>query len=255
MPVELPWKDHDWETPKEYPTKEEFLAGRKRRYGTSNPEVIKDPFMEFMVRTRDEPFFLRERYGFGASGYCSTSAEKDETAIWSFLRIGGSTTLYEGRYRVHIGGEHDDWYDPDFLIYNDVIVEDDKSNVWIYSYPRDVLPPIDFHTATLLETSHRLSLPCDFGESILIIGGLGYVADREFWRTPVYLLRLWEMSIKLLETSGDEPGWIYAHHAVLKDDGSVLVVDGEVLDENGKFQKNERMFSLNLWDMKWTVIG
>ena len=41
---------------------------------------------------------------------------------WCFSRFGQSETVLPDSSRVLIAGEHEDWYDPDFHIYNDVVV-------------------------------------------------------------------------------------------------------------------------------------
>jgi len=57
---------------------------------------------------------------------------------WCFERFGKSeTTLPEGRV-VHIAGEHEDHYDPDFYIYNDVIVIGRDGSIAITGYPREI---------------------------------------------------------------------------------------------------------------------
>jgi hypothetical protein len=38
--------------------------------------------------------------------------------VWCFYRLGGTVTVLPDRRQVHIGGEHEDYYDPDFCIYN-----------------------------------------------------------------------------------------------------------------------------------------
>jgi len=182
--VDKPW-DRDELPDLPHPSQAEFRAGRRRRYGQTNPEPIQDPFLEYMVKTRAEPFFLREEYGHKWTQNAK-NGENDKTAVWSFCRIGQTTTLYKNRYRIHIGGEHDDFYDPDFLIYNDVLVEDCADKVWIYGYPREVFPPTDFHTATLLEEDDQ-QVPSDMRNGILIVGGIGYANDRacrNYWRCP-----------------------------------------------------------------------
>ena len=69
-------------------------------------------------------------------------------------------------------------YDPQFFIFNDVVVYDPQSDSYeLYRYPTYVFPPTDFHTTTLL------------GDSIRIIGNLGYKQDRGDV-TPVYRLQL-----------------------------------------------------------------
>ncbi len=92
--------------------------------------------------------------------------------VWCNERFGASLTeLPDGRF-VQIGGEHEDFYDPDFCIYNDVIVFDGKGNFQIYGYSRETFPPTDFHSATLV------------GEFIYIVGSLGYVDERKIGTTP-----------------------------------------------------------------------
>ena len=70
--------------------------------------------------------------------------------MWCFDRFGTSKTALEDGRTVHIGGEHEDFYDPDFHIYNDVIVVSSSGQVAIYGYPLEAFPPIDFHSATLV---------------------------------------------------------------------------------------------------------
>ena len=66
---------------------------------------------------------------------------------------------------ICIAGEHEDYYDPDFCIYNDVVVLGLDGSVEIYGYPKDVFPPTDFHTATLV------------GDRVIVIGRLGYMGS------------------------------------------------------------------------------
>jgi len=79
---------------------------------------------------------------------------------------------------VTIGGEYEYWYDPDFCIYNDVVVIDLDGYVQIFGYPRDILPPTDYHTADLC------------GDRIIVIGRLGYQDDRTTGTTPVMAVDL-----------------------------------------------------------------
>ncbi len=77
-----------------------------------------------------------------------------------------------------IAGEHEDCYDPDFQIYNDVVVLHPDGRMDILGYPREIFPPTDFHSATLV------------GEQIFIIGGLSYPEERQAAKTRVYCLKL-----------------------------------------------------------------
>ena len=100
--------------------------------------------------------------------------------------------LPDGRY-VQIGGEHEDHYDPDFYIYNDLVVHDGKGGFEIYGYPQEVFPPTDFHTATL----------CD--KHIYVIGCLGYPKQRCVGHTPVHRLTLDSWEIEVIPMTGGAP--------------------------------------------------
>jgi len=80
-----------------------------------------------------------------------TFEDKDYTTpVWCFDRFGTTITeLPDGRI-VEIAGEHEDYYDVDFCIYNDIVVHQGNGTYQIFGYPQDVFPPTDFHTATLV---------------------------------------------------------------------------------------------------------
>ena len=62
---------------------------------------------------------FRLRHNFSHSAYREMLPEQP---FWSWQRFGRtSTALPDGRV-IHIAGEHEDFYDPDFCIYNDVMV-------------------------------------------------------------------------------------------------------------------------------------
>lgn len=108
------------------------------------------------------------------------------TWVWPGYRFGGTETeLRDGR-RVFIAGEHEDYYDPDFCIYNDVIVEDKSGKERIFTYPPEVFPPTDGHVAIRIEGAssrgegahdERTSVVC--GEQILILRKEGGTYSRE----------------------------------------------------------------------------
>jgi hypothetical protein len=72
------------------------------------------------------------------------------------------------------GGEHEDYYDPDFHIYNDVVVFGPEDKIEMYDYPKEVFPSTDFHTANPV------------GDKIIVIACLGNVEDRRPGFTLVY---------------------------------------------------------------------
>ena len=162
--------------------------------------------------------------------------------IWCFDRYGMSfTKLTDGRF-VQIAGEHEDYYDPDFYIYNDVIVHDTKGKFKIYGYPKDLFAPTDFHSATLV------------GEFIYIIGSLGYAGTRRYGETPVYRLSIKTWSLEAVRTTGDNPGWIYKHKCRLMDEHRLVVTHGEICKSKKGVEiheENTSEFELNLRSLKW----
>ncbi|KAF2727203.1 hypothetical protein EJ04DRAFT_517406 [Polyplosphaeria fusca] len=150
--------------------------------------------------------------------------------IWCFSRFGQSTTKLPHGTLVYIGGEHEDWYDPDFLIFNDVVVMErsagkmdgiakPRREFTIYGYPEEVFPPTDFHTATFVPSLN----------AIVIIGNIGYgtiarKAMRDEGQTPVYRLDVGTWKMTEIETEGDCPSGICRHEAALESDGAAPII-------------------------------
>jgi len=164
------------------------------------------------------------------------------------------TRMSDGRI-ICIGGEHEDSYDPDFCIYNDVTVlmpelgcddvTEGTGSVEIYGYPRDVFEPTDFHTATLVD------------DKIYIIGCLGYQDRRVTTCTPIYELDTNSYRIEPVQTSGAAPGWIYKHHASYDAEQNVIAVRGGSIwsvEDNSEI-KHFGAYRLYLEDMRWEVIS
>jgi hypothetical protein len=185
---------------------DEFLTWRSPRQTGLNPTRLNNPLWQWLVRTRWSAYSANNIYK-GPSSF-------DAGPMWTFERFGMSETrLPDGRV-IHIGGEHEDSYDPDFFIYNDAIIVCPDGEIAIYGYPVDEFQPTDFHTATRVN------------ESIVVIGGLGYPERRVAGTTPVYRLSINTMSIERVETRGESPGWIYKHTATLGADGQTIIVSG-----------------------------
>lgn len=215
-------------------TKPEYLSGMGPRFGKENPEVMDVPLWHEMVRAGITAYQAKAQFG---------DAENMAEPAWCFSRFGISfTELPDGRF-VQIAGEHEDFYDPDFYIYNDVIVHDRSGDFQIMGYPKEVFPPTDFHSATHAKGS------------IYIIGGLGYQGSRRFGSTPIYRLDCKTWRIEAVHSIGENPGWIYKHRARLVDSSVLVVSGGEICNENdGEEQhvENTDQFSINLLNMTWT---
>ncbi len=202
------------------------------RHGTANPE-------------RYEPDFWIEQIRTGRTGYEAaaeiTGRSRDVCGppVWSFRRYGRTATrLPDGRW-VLIAGEHEDHYDPDFWIYNDVTVLDGRGGVTHYVYPAEVFPPTDFHTATLMD------------DHILLVGSLGYRGRRAEGETQVLRLDLADFSVRRVATTGDNPGWINRHEAVRM--GHELLISGGKVEPG--YRDLEGLYALDTDRMSWRRVG
>ena len=214
-------------------TRELFLKWRSPRFGSANPERMNNPVWEWQVRSK-------------INAYEATQRKRGPSALdagpgWCFVRFGQSSTQLPDGRTVFIAGEHEDFYDPDFYIYNDVVVQHPDGNLDIYGYPRAEFPPTDFHSATLV--SNR----------IVLIGRLGYPEERRPRRTPVMLLDLKTFAITEAKTSGSPPGWIHSHKATLSANGDSILVQGGKLErgEGMSLVENIDDWRLHLGDWRW----
>jgi hypothetical protein len=240
-------------------SKEIFDQQRRPRFGLTNPERMQLAFWEWMIRGGDvqsdeeqnalgqiglkmRSGKLKSSYGpYRARDLFNVPANREDGPIWTFDRMGATRTeLPDGRV-ICIGGEHEDSYDPDFCIYNDVIIFNPAGEFEIYGYPKEAFPPTDFHTATLLD------------DRIIIGGGLGYQDARQSGHTPVYALELGNHHISRVETHGEMPGWIFKHQADYIS-GEIIFRQGNVFEiRNGKkcYRKNTEDYVLDLAAGEW----
>lgn len=208
-----------WEEPEEEVrpdpslTRDVFLRWRNPRRGRSNPEDQTNPVWTWLVRSRLGAYEANTHF----DGPCAIEAGPG----WCARRFGQSKTkLPDGRI-IYVAGEHEDFYDADFFIYNDVIVRHPDGKIEIFGYPREVFPATDFHSATLV------------GDRLILIGNLGYPEDRQPHETPVFALDLATFTFAPVSTSGENPGWIHGHAASLSADRQSLLVHGGKLDRGG----------------------
>jgi hypothetical protein len=151
-------------------TQERYNSEKHPRRGTRNPELMDFVFWKYMIKTRQSAWKARSLFG--------DAEYRHGDQVWTFDRFGMSRTkLPDGRF-IFVGGEHEDFYDPDFYIYNDVIVRTPDKDILIYGYPEQTFPSTDFHSATLV------------GSIIYLIGCLGYPEHRAI-RPMVKTVRSW----------------------------------------------------------------
>ena len=62
--------------------------------------------------------------------------------------------------------------------------------------------------------------------TIYLIGSLGYDGTRKPDVTPVFAVDTQSLRITRVETSGDNPGWIYRHQARLRGEREIVVSGG-----------------------------
>ena len=221
--------------------RDEYLAGRYLAEGRDNPEERNDPYQIAMVQAGIDAYWARDRFEDPASFACGLGGSRPP-AVWCARRFGQSTTILPDGRIVLIAGEHEDSYDPDFCIYNDVFLFESDSSIRVFNYPYTVFPPTDSHTATLV------------GEFIYMVGSLGYPEDRTY-EVPVYRLSLSDFHIEPLRTTGTSPGRIYKHRAELLDGESIRISRGTVIASiHGEeaFSTNNSVFRLDLGTLVWT---
>lgn len=219
-------------------SEEEFRRARTRTFGKTNPDHMREPFWEGMIRAGISGYRAAQRFDPGAP--LSTSP------VWCAMRFGQSITrLPDGRI-VQIGGEHEDYYDPDFCIYNDVFVYGADGSIAVFGYPEAIFPPTDFHTATFIDGA------------IYVIGSLGYAGTRRFGHTPVYQLDLGTLRMKRLDARGEAPGWIYEHRAVGSGASEIRISGGKVVTSEGAEEvhsANTKTFILDVKGPVWRREG
>lgn len=206
-----------------------YLDPASRCAGNANPEERTLPYYLEMLRTGESSFQARQHL------------PEIPYAAWTANRFGQSTTRLPDGSWIQIGGEHEDSYDSDFVIFSDVMALGPNGRVRIFFYPASIFPPTDFHTATLID------------DAIWIIGGLGYMGDRKDGVTPVFRLNLKDFSMSRIETTGNAPGWISRHTAEL--DGSVISVSGGSLSSGGQYRDFQGAYSLDVETRQWTRLS
>ena len=118
------------------------------RYGTANPEQVNNYFWKYMIKNFTiDAWNITQRLNIADK---INDNFNNRPAIYCFQRfMQSSITLSDGR-KIYVGGEHEDHYDPDFFIYNDIIVistdihkniKDD--DIDIYLYPPEIFPPVE----------------------------------------------------------------------------------------------------------------
>lgn len=214
----------------------EYRRGHTRRFGTRNATPMDDPFWVSMVRA-GVPAYAAQKWFEGAMATC-------HGPVWCAQRFGQSVTLLPDGRIVLIGGEHEDYYDAEFCIYNDVFVHHPDGRIQIFGYPEEIFPPTDFHTATLI------------GDHVYVIGSVGYQGTRRYGQTPVFRLETDTFRMERLQTTGPAPGWLYRHRATPVGSAEIRVAGGKVATLAGEEERdiaNRATFMLDTRRRSWRV--
>jgi ankyrin repeat protein len=215
-------------------SRDDFRRACARRFGAANPERMDEPFWISQIRSGIS--------GYDAGRMFDPSLGASRDPIWCAQRFGQSLTFLDDGRVVLIAGEHEDFYDPDFCIYNDVFVIGADGSIAIFGYPESIFPPTDFHTATLV------------GGHIYVIGSLGYRRARRPGDTPLVRLDVQTFEMERLDARGEHPGWIHGHRAVRAGPGEIRVWGGEVFttrDGKAASDVNADSFLLDLDRLRW----
>lgn len=210
-----------------------FAAWREARRGAGNPEDQTNPVWVWLARNPELTAYRALRH-FGP--------HQPDEPTWCNQRHGQSTTTLPDGRTLRIGGEHEDYYDPDFYIYNDVQVTSPAGVLTILGYREADFPPTDFHSASLV------------GDDVYVVGNLGYASQRRHDRTQVYRLDTRTMAFAAVDAAGDTPGWLHGHRATVV--GRTLTVRGgqrEVrLGDRTRLRDNGDDYTLELDRRVWT---
>jgi hypothetical protein len=222
------------------------------RRGVKNPEKVHEAFYYNTVLNHASPTELRST--FDLRGLSSAESynrylnvrtgqkihEIPEKRLWHFHRFGTSTTVLPDGGVVFIAGEHEDYYDNDFCIFNDVLHIDKDGKMHLYFYREADFMPTDFHSATFFEGN------------IVIIGNMGYQNERIEGKTPVYSLNLANFVIQEIETYGQNPKWLSGHSAMLID-GKITVWGGRIFSNN-QLVDNDNFYALDPKTGEWVEL-
>lgn len=209
-----------------------FLKGCKRVFGHTNPEMLEIPFQRAMLRSGVGAWTARRHFG-----------DRGGVPIWTADRFGQSLTILADGRMILVGGEHEDWYDPDFCIYNDVVVVGPGDAITMLGYPEKIFPPTDFHTATAV------------GDHLWIIGSLSYHGTRSPGTTPVHRLHLGTYRMERVQVPGPAPGWIFKHRARLVGPAAIRIGGGHVMtagaDGKDRSHPNTATWILDVSAPRW----
>lgn len=174
----------------------------------------------------------------------------------SYLRLGISQgSIFEKNiFALIIGGniaavdwkwyESQDYYDPDFDIYNDVTIkyhdQDLKFSYEIWNYPESQFPPVYAHSTVYDDRTNQ----------VYITGGLGTGDRQRKGVTEIYQLNLESKDIQQVETFGESPPCLHNHETKMWNYDLIEMKGGHIL-KNNIVIKNLYVWYFNLKTKTW----
>lgn len=219
--------------------KRELLEEGEVKEGKSNPEIAQSNFYSEMILTNACPFKVNKQIP-NEIFEPSNEKGKKHKLLWTNDRLGQLTLeLNDGRV-LAIGGEHEDFYDPHFCIFNDIIVHEANGDKKVLLYPYDVFPPTDFHTGTLID------------DKVYIIGRMGYDIPEDGSK-PVYIIDINTYEIQELKIKNTIDGCVNSHKAERVENG-IIISGGRVLRLKGEMESFTEKYLLDLNQLMWVKV-
>ncbi|KAK4214567.1 hypothetical protein QBC37DRAFT_372816 [Rhypophila decipiens] len=254
-----------------------------------NPTQISNPFITHMIVKGGDAYHARKMMGFDKLPFTKSCIR-----FWTFNRWGQTKTTVPGNgissdRVIFIGGGYEDWYDPDFMIYNDVVVfhihtdaasekeypsniiaipqrpgHEQPNEISFYGYPADEFLPTDCHTATYYkepaakqeedETTTGSAPMSPAKEWIYIIGGMGYPDSGHRKETVTQRLNLHSYRIERVHPTGDVPPpyvpLLPEFSAQAKLENNDTI-EVSWVTENRKDGKKQHRYGLYLPELRW----
>ncbi|WP_213067261.1 hypothetical protein, partial [Acinetobacter sp. CFCC 10889] len=155
----------------------------------------------------------------------------------SILRmyIGGNTAAADAAWYTT-----EDYYFPDFDIYNDVTIKYLDGTCELWNYPEEQFPPVYAHSTIYDKNTHKT----------YITGGLGS-GDRQRQNvTEIYVLDLETKDIQKIEALGESPPCLHDHNTKIWNHDLIEIKGGYILHK-GIAIKNMYVWYFNLKTQTW----
>ena len=191
---------------------------------------------ELQEYLHNQKFDLKEPFWVAAHNRLGSSHVSIFNKYIDVIDIGGNTAAHDWKWY-----DYNDYYNPDFKIYNDVCIKaDGLKKIELWSYPEEQFPPVYNHD-TVYDKNMNL---------VYITGGLGLGERQRKNITEIYQLNLETKDIEHVDTLGESPPCLHNHHTKMWNYDLIEMRDGNIL-KNGKAIKNLYVWYFNLKTKTW----